>query len=107
MVTPYRTLELSRGSDTILAFSCATLGQPWYSEIMDNDTCRCGHPTGSTAPHPCHMDGYTCRKPATQRFYNPTPSALAGMQMKLAVSETWACDRCWEGFKALLKAVSP
>lgn len=70
---------------------------------MSNDRCRCGHTNGSTDPHPCHMDGYTCRKPATQRFYNPTMSALAGMQLKFTVAETWACNSCWDGFKGSIK----
>ena len=25
------------------------------------------------------------------------------MQMKLSVSQTWACDECWEEFKAIQK----
>ena len=68
---------------------------------MDHD-CRCGHPKDSTDPHPCHGKGHGCRKPATIRFYNPRPVALAGMQMKLQVSDTWACDACWADFVALL-----
>lgn len=63
--------------------------------------CRCGH-TGE-GPHPCHAKGHTCGKPATQRFYNARPVCLSGMQMKLGVSETWACDECWEEFKAMMK----
>lgn len=64
------------------------------------DQCRCGHPKDSTDPHPCHAKGYGCRKPAKQRFYNPTPgrvpyAQVAGVQLKLEVAETWACDDCW------------
>ena len=69
---------------------------------MSNDPkCRCGW--DGNGEHPCHYNGYTCRKPAKQRFYNPQPVALAGMQPKLQVSESWACDECWEEFKVLLK----
>ena len=64
--------------------------------------CRCGHPNDSPTPHPCHGKGYTCRRPAARRFYNPRLVSLAGMQMKVgAVGETWACDACWAEFKAL------
>ena len=54
--------------------------------------CRCGY--DGTGPHPCHGMGYTCRRPAKLRLYNAKPSALAGVQMKLVVTETWACDEC-------------
>lgn len=64
-------------------------------------SCRCGF--SGEGSHPCHNNGYTCRKPATQRFYNARPVALAGVQMKLQADETWACDECWEGFKEFLK----
>ena len=57
--------------------------------------CRCGHP-GDDSPHPCHGLNYTCRQPATQRFYGARLVALAGMQMKVEVRDTWACDACWE-----------
>lgn len=58
--------------------------------------CRCGHPKDSPDPHPCHAKGYACGKPAIQRFYNVVPYAhVAGMQMKLEVRDTWACDECW------------
>lgn len=62
----------------------------------DPKTCRCGH-TGE-GEHPCHFAGYTCRKPATQRFYNPRAVALAGAQMKFDVQSTWACDEHWEAY---------
>lgn len=60
--------------------------------------CRCGHmPNGGD--HPCHGGGYTCRRPAKQRFYVPNPNAsLAGMQVKFSMSETWTCDTCWVRF---------
>jgi hypothetical protein len=65
--------------------------------------CRCGH--DGTGPHPCHFNGYTCGKPATQRFYNARPAALAGLQMKVVCDETWACDAHWAEFQAKLTAV--
>lgn len=65
-------------------------------------TCRCGH--DSTGDHPCHGNGYECRKPAKRRLYNPRPVGLAGVQMKLQVSDTWACDECWAAFQ---QQVSP
>jgi len=61
---------------------------------MDVEACRCGH-TG-TDPHPCHGNGYQCKRPAKQRFYNVTTVALSGMQMKLQVNDTFACDICWK-----------
>ncbi len=61
---------------------------------MSSQPCRCGHVGGE--PHPCHGLGYTCRKPARERFYNARPVALAGMQLKFQVNQTWACDECWD-----------
>lgn len=69
-------------------------------------TCRCGHEQTSTDPHPCHADGYRCRKPATRRFYGVQAVALAGAQMKYGASETWACDECWAEFKQAWKAAT-
>ena len=66
---------------------------------MDAKSCRCGH--AGEGPHPCHGDGYACRKPATQRFYSTgRPFSLAGMQMKMSMADTWACDECWAAFRA-------
>jgi Zn-finger protein len=59
--------------------------------------CRCGH-TEDGSPHPCHADGYRCRKPAKQRFYGLKLSALSGFQMKVTSHDTWACDECWARF---------
>ena len=59
--------------------------------------CRCGY--NGEGPHLCHGKAHTCRKPASQRFYNPHITALAGMQMKFGLHDTWACDECWEWFK--------
>lgn len=59
--------------------------------------CRCGY--NGEGGHPCHGNNYTCRKPATRRFYSPRMVGLAGMQMKLEASETWACDACWAEFQ--------
>jgi len=63
------------------------------------NACRCGH--DGQGSHPCHAKAYKCRKPASQRFYNAQRVALTGMQMKLQVQDTWACDECWEEFKAM------
>ena len=65
--------------------------------------CRCGFTEGEF--HPCHYAGYTCRKPATQRFYNPELVSLAGTQMKIQITDTWACDECWEKFNEDLLAI--
>lgn len=64
-------------------------------------SCRCGH--DGTGPHPCHGEGYSCRKPAKQRFYNPQLVSLSGVQMKVQVTDTWACDDCWEKFHTKLQ----
>ena len=66
---------------------------------MSEDRCRCGHPSKSTDPHPCHANGYTCRRHAKQRFYPAMLASLAGVQMKIAVHESWACDECWAEFQ--------
>lgn len=58
--------------------------------------CRCGH--DGEGEHPCHANGYQCRKPAKRRFI-ASPAALAGVQLKLAATDTWACDECWLAFK--------
>lgn len=63
-------------------------------------SCRCGFIEGEF--HPCHYADYTCRKPAIQRFYNPELTSLAGMQIQ--VTDTWACDECWEKFNEDLLA---
>lgn len=67
-----------------------------------SEPCRCGH--AGDGPHPCHFNAYTCRKPAARRFYDPYPAALSGFQMKLVVSETWACEECWVAFATLLRS---
>ena len=61
------------------------------------NTCRCGH--SGPDPHPCHGNAYRCRKPAKRRFYAPRIVGLAGVQMKVETSETWACDECWQKHK--------
>lgn len=58
--------------------------------------CRCGW--AGDGPHPCHGRAYSCRAPASHRFYDARPAAVAGVQVKLQVSETWACDACWAKF---------
>ena len=72
-----------------------------------NTPCRCGW--DGQGEHPCHYprDGvaYSCKRPAKRRFYEPTKLySLPGMQMKASVTETWACDECWEKFLVELKA---
>lgn len=62
-------------------------------------TCRCGF--SGNSEHPCHGNRYQCRKPAKERFYNARPAALPGMQMKLSVDRTFACDACWSEFEDL------
>lgn len=64
--------------------------------------CRCGY-NGEEGEHPCHGGAYTCRKPAKQRFYGARLVALAGVQMKAEVSDTWACDACWERYLELME----
>lgn len=70
---------------------------------MDEKKCRCGW--DGQGEHPCHADAYTCRKPAQHRFYNPQFVGLAGVQMKMQVTDTYACDACWEKFKQELEAL--
>lgn len=68
--------------------------------------CRCGHQTESKNQHPCHGKGHTCRKPATEKFYQ-LPNAkysLAGMMDKFSMESTWSCDECWAPFAAKLLA---
>ena len=64
--------------------------------------CRCGY--NGEGDHPCHGNGYACRKPATRRFYSPRMVGLAGMQFKVQMTDTWACDECWQAFLAQLEA---
>jgi len=64
-------------------------------------TCRCGH--DGDGPHPCHAGQYTCRRPAKERFYNPELAPLSGVQMKLQMTQTWACDECWAKMEELLR----
>jgi hypothetical protein len=63
--------------------------------------CRCGWDGTAASAHKCHGKGYTCKNPGTIRFYNPNPDrfSLAGTQAKLSMSETCACDECWDTFK--------
>lgn len=62
------------------------------------ELCRCGVDS-KTNPHPCHGQLYQCKKPAKHRFYNPKLVTLSGTKLKMSVSDTWACDECWENFK--------
>lgn len=70
------------------------------SEDSTLKNCRCGY--DGDGSHPCHGNGYSCRKPATQRFIT-YPASLAGMQLKFAAYDTWACDECWEDYKSKTK----
>ena len=63
--------------------------------------CRCGWDSEEGGDHPCHGDGYKCKKPSQHLFYNPTVTALAGAQMKMVMYDTWSCAECWEKFKRL------
>lgn len=68
------------------------------------NTCRCGY-TGE-GPHPCHGQGYTCRRPATRRLYEqPAPYSLAGMQPKISAVETWACQECWRAWTGTVASI--
>lgn len=60
--------------------------------------CRCGW--DGFGVHPCHGGAYTCGKPAKQRFV-ANNAALAGMQMKVGATDTYACDECWAEFRKL------
>lgn len=73
---------------------------PPASEFSATAPCRCGF-TGQ-GDHPCHGQAYSCRKAATARFVaQSTPYSLAGMQLKVAATQTWACDICWETFRII------
>lgn len=72
--------------------------------MTSGEVCRCGHPEGKE-PHPCHGRGYQCGHPAKRRFYNPSLVSLAGVMLKVQVSDTWACDACWQKFGAAQKPV--
>lgn len=62
-----------------------------------SEPCPCGW--SGEGEHPCHGLGYTCRKPAKTRYYEPHKRySLAGMQPKMSVVQTHACDDCWAEF---------
>lgn len=67
--------------------------------------CRCGRYAGSGV-HLCHgsaggVTKYTCLNAGSVRYYTPTwRFALAGVQPKLSVVETVACNVCWVAFEA-------
>ena len=60
--------------------------------------CRCNRETERS--HLCHGQGYTCPNLGKMRLYQMQPVSLAGMQMKLQVQQTIACDACWAKFQA-------
>lgn len=66
-------------------------------------TCRCGY-VGNDTGHPCHGNGYTCKKLAKFRLYAQPGQlgSLAGAQTKLSMVSTWACDDCWAGWQRAL-----
>lgn len=74
---------------------------------LPNPACRCGW--DGQGEHPCHYPrvggvSYSCKRPAKRRFYEPTKLySLPGMQMKMSVSETFACDECWATFQIELE----
>jgi len=65
--------------------------------MSNTASCRCGH-TGPNSTHPCHAKGYSCGKPAKQRFQYAGPAYVAGVMLKVAAIDTWACDDCWAAF---------
>lgn len=69
---------------------------------MTEAACRCGW--DGTGDHPCHGRAYECKKPARSRSQPHQRYSLAGAMLKLSVVETFACDECWEEFKAKLAA---
>lgn len=75
------------------------------SDIEADKICRCGFVDNNTGQsHPCHYANYTCKKPATRRFFGANQASLAGMQMKLSAYETWSCDDCWEKAKQIVNS---
>lgn len=67
------------------------------------DLCHCGHDRTLPGPHPCHGGKYTCRQPAKIRYYEPVKRySLAGVQLKISVTSTYACDDCWAQFVVML-----
>lgn len=68
--------------------------------VVTMNQCRCGH--SGDGPHPCHGNGYACKKPSSQRFI-VTNASLSGVQTKFGTYQTWACDECWEDYKKINK----
>ena len=70
---------------------------------MTKSLCRCGRDTDTS--HPCHAGAYTCAAEGTHRFYvTRFPAALAGLNPKAQAADTWACDKHWAEFSALIRA---
>lgn len=65
---------------------------------MTDSPCRCGYKPGDPF-HPCHHGGYTCKKPGVERYVPLGLAALPGMQMKMSVYQTWACDQHWAEYR--------
>lgn len=72
--------------------------------MPNSSACRCGRYDG-TGDHLCHGNAYTCPRPGSVRYYQPSIRwSLAGVQMKLNVVDTVCCDECWAIFAVQLKA---
>lgn len=66
-------------------------------------SCHCSR---DTPAHLCHGADYTCPRPAKSRLYRTSQHidfALAGVQTKFVMTETWACDECWAEFVSKIK----
>jgi hypothetical protein len=72
--------------------------------MSNNDYCRCGH--NGDGPHPCHGVAYTCRQPATIRFFADHNASLVGAQMKFSATTTFACDKCWDHYLQMVQYTS-
>ncbi len=90
------TVPLSNAQQSAIAAELAKEARDRIGISEADAACRCGW--DGNGDHPCHAKGYTCRKPATARYLTYL-SCLAGAQMKLGASQTFACDECWEKFK--------
>lgn len=68
---------------------------------MADEDCRCGRAKADQeADHLCHGQGYTCPRVGKVKFYVPGPFSLSGQALKLSVTKTWACTRCWHTWQA-------
>ncbi len=65
-------------------------------------TCRCGHDTSSDEPHPCHGNGYTCKKPSRRYFYQMKPFGSSKYSFVYSARDTWACEECWAWYQKFI-----